>query len=434
MKSLVTLTTQTDQERNRINLFLGLQLQVAVFMSMAGVGGGTSSGDASSGSRQLLWGAMAMFSLAYIVIRSLAGRQLRISFGGWPIAIMLIYVSSSAWWSVDAALTVKRAVLLLILVVVCSVSVGLESYASCKNMFSKLIAKPMILLLGLSVLVTLLAPGRAFSDIGWRGIANHKNEAGQMMAFATVLFLYGACHKKLDRKTRIGLATLSFAGLVMAKSTTALLGLIVGVGITELIMLRPTVRQLGTWKIIFVGTLLSVSMIFFLAFQLDLLPSVEVLYSKTFEILGKSETFTGRTAIWEIVLGESRFHNPWIGGGYGAFWAGRESISGYVIMGDNLYPGQSHNGYVDIYNELGYVGAAILVILITIGLARAGRLLLANHPEGRLHLAIILLCTFLNLGESTFLRTTAFMNIIFIASFVRATALLRVQKKSTNQN
>jgi exopolysaccharide production protein ExoQ len=409
-----------------MEFFLGLQLQIALFLSMASIGlDGGSGGDGSSGSRQLFYGATAIISIGYLVINALAGRDRPFSVGGWPLTAILLYVCSSAFWSIGPAVTAKRAVLMAILLLVCGVSVGMWAKNWREDIFSRLLAKPMGLLLVLSLLLTIMAPGRAFSDIGWRGIANHKNEAGQMMAFATVLLLYGVCHDRMGKKLRAALVAIVLVGLLMAKSTTALLGLVVGVGVTEMIMLRSTIYRLGSWQIAVAGVLLITSCIVFFAYQLDLLPSSAVIYSKIFEVLGKSETFTGRTAIWEIVLGESRFHNPLIGGGYGAFWVGRESISGYVLMGDNLYPGQSHNGYVDIYNDLGLIGAGLLAVIIVIALSNAVRVSKLNHPEAKLHLAIVLLCAFLNLGESTFFRTTVFMNIVFLASFIRAAAILR---------
>lgn len=163
----------------------------------------------------------------------------------------------------------------------------------------------------------------------------------------------------------------------------------------------------------------------YFAFLLDLLPTTSTLYSHLLGAMGKSETFTGRTAIWKLVLGESRFHNTWIGGGYGGFWVGRTGVSSYAIVGDNLYPGQAHNGYIDIYNDLGILGLILLAAFLSVAFYRAGRLVALGHPEGKMHLCIPLMCVFLNLGESTLFRGTSFMNIVFLASFIRAAAVLR---------
>ncbi|WP_426191537.1 O-antigen ligase family protein [Massilia sp. DWR3-1-1] len=433
MNALTLITPQDDQAQRRLNAILGVQLQICVFMGLAGFGAADGA-DASSGGRQLIWGAMAALSIGYLVMVALAGREQRCSFGSWPIAALLVYVGASTFWSVAPAVTAKRTILLAIMILVCGVGVGRWNRDWQKDLFSKLLAKPLALLLGLSFLVTLIAPGRAFTDIGWRGITNHKNEAGQMAAVAILLLLYGTCHEKLGLKLRATLLVMVFGGLLMAKSTTGLLSLVFAVAFTEITMLRSSIRRLASWRIPLAIILLTSSALLFFAYLLNFLPSAAKMYSEIFNVLGKSETFTGRTAIWDLVLAESRFHNPWIGGGYGAFWVGRNSLSGYVLMGGGvLYPGQSHNGYVDIYNDLGFTGLGIMAILLMVALKNTLRVLSLNHPEGRLHSAILLMCIFLNLGESTFLRGTGLMGLIFLASLIRMDAIVRQDRRDARR-
>lgn len=437
MKAL-TFASSSNRSETRFDFILGLQLQIGLFVSMAGIGvidGGAGGSDASSGSRQLIWGGMAVLTIGYLVANSLAEGKRIFSYGSWWMATILAYVSASISWSVDPGVTVKRSVLLAILVLVCSVSVGQRKQDWRDDTFSRLLFTPMALLLAMSVLATLFMPRTAFTDIGWRGIASHKNEAGQMMAFATVLLLYGRCHAKLGSKTRTVLISLTLTALLLTKSTTALLGLVFGIGLTQAVTLRSTLCRLGSWRVpVYIVAMIVFCGLFF-GFQLNLLPSGQEIYTKLLNALGKSETFTGRTAIWELVLGESRFHNPWFGGGYGAFWVGRESISGYVLTGGGvLYPGQSHNGYIDVYNDLGYVGLVIILLTIISWFIDVLKILHLGHPEGRLHLAIIFMCVFLNFGESTLLRGTGLLSIVFIASFIRTKAIVASSFKERRES
>jgi O-antigen ligase len=327
----------------------------------------------------------------------------------------------------------KRCILLVLLVAVCAVTAGRGSKDWRTDIFSKLLASPVAWLMGLSLLVTAALPSYAFTDIGWRGIAGHKNEAGQIASFAVLLTLYGVCHDKLGLYVRSAIIAVSFACLVLAHSTTSLLGVVIGVAVTEIITARSTIRKLGSWKVGILGVILVTSGLVFLAFQLGLIPSVGTIYTKLLAALGKSETFTGRTAIWDLVLGETRFHSPWLGGGYGGFWNGRDSISGYVLIGD-LYPGQSHNGYVDIYNDLGYIGLGLVAFMMISVIYHSVRLIALGHPEAKFHLALVLYLLFLNLGESTLMRSVTFMNIIFFASLIRVSAIasqVRAENKRT---
>jgi len=409
----------------------GLLLQIALFDSLFSLSG--MKADDGGVSRQLLWGFLGTAGLVYLVVQGIDRHRRTIDFGGLPVAFLFGYVFLSAAWSAAPDSTVKRALVLSFVVIVAATGVGGHSTAWNKDEFSRKLVAPLFILLGLSVLLTVVAPGRAFTDIGWRGISSHKNEAGQMMAVATLLLLYGSVLVRQQRALRYCLLGLCVLFLILAKSTTSLLGLILGVGITEVLTLGSTFTRCRSWKALLLGALLVGSALLFVAHQCELLPTNGEVYSRLLNALGKSETLTGRTAIWEQVLVESRFHNVLIGTGYGGFWVGPDSISGYVRVGDGLYPGQAHNGYLDIYNELGVLGLGLLSGMLVVGAYRVQRLFALGHVEAKLHLAILLMCLFLNLGESTFFRNSQFMNIVYFASFVRTFAILRQARMAAKQ-
>lgn len=424
MKSFTSLPTVQDDARGRYASYaLGFLLQIAVFNSLIGVGSATI--DDGSLSRQLLWGCLGLVSIMYLVVSGIFHKERQFNFGGWPVALLLVYIFASTLWSTTPLTTVKRATVLMFLIAVCGVSLGTRSGDWRDEVFSKLLSVPLGVLLLLSVALTVVMPSMAFTEIGWRGVATHKNEAGQMMAFVVLLLFYGTCHDKLGLRMRAALIVLSVALLLLAESTTAMLGAVVGIAFTEVFLFRSSSRKLGSWRVPVLSVLLFATAVLFFMFLLDLLPTAHELYVKLLTGMGKSETFTGRTAIWELVIGESRFHNPWLGGGYGGFWVGRNSISGYVIIGDDLYPGQSHNGYLDVYNDLGILGLCLLATIVVVSLYRARRVLALGHAEGRIHLAIAFLCIFNNLGESTYFRGTNFLNIVFLASFIRTACILK---------
>ena len=424
MKSTTSLPSVQEEAQGRYATYaIGFLLQIAVFNSLIGVGSSTI--DDGSLSRQLLWGCLGLVSIMYLLVSAIFYKERQFNFGGWPVALLLVYIFASTLWSTTPASTVKRATVLMFLIAVCGVSLGTKSRDWRDEVFTKLLSGPMGILLLMSVALTLVMPSMAFTDIGWRGVATHKNEAGQMMAFVVLLLFYGKCHDKLGPRLRIALLGLSVALLLLAESTTAKLGAVVGIAFTEVFLFRSSSRKLGSWRVPVLGALLFAIAVLFFMYLLDLLPTANELYVKMLTGMGKSETFTGRTAIWELVIGESRFHNPWLGGGYGGFWVGRNSISGYVIIGDDLYPGQSHNGYLDVYNDMGILGLVLLALIVVVSLYRARRVLALDHAEGRIHLAIAFLCIFNNLGESTYFRGTNFLNIVFLASFIRTGCIVK---------
>jgi exopolysaccharide production protein ExoQ len=70
-----------------------------------------------------------------------------------------------------------------------------------------------------------------------------------------------------------------------------------------------------------------------------------------FQALGRNSTLTGRTDIWAAVLPMAR--NPLVGAGFESFWL---SPSVHQRLAD-LFPGlplnEAHNGYIEVYLELG---------------------------------------------------------------------------------
>jgi hypothetical protein len=82
----------------------------------------------------------------------------------------------------------------------------------------------------------------------------------------------------------------------------------------------------------------------------------------TFDIIGMFVTFTGRdvtltgrTRIWKELLAFRT--DPLIGVGYGSFWLGKR----LQILSD-IYGllNESHNGYLNVYLELGMIGLGLL--------------------------------------------------------------------------
>ena len=77
-------------------------------------------------------------------------------------------------------------------------------------------------------------------------------------------------------------------------------------------------------------------------------------------LLNRDETLTGRTEIWEKVLEIGT--NPLIGTGYHSFWLGDRAAKFWEEY--YWHPNQAHNGYLEIYINLGYLGVFFLLCLV----------------------------------------------------------------------
>ncbi len=99
------------------------------------------------------------------------------------------------------------------------------------------------------------------------------------------------------------------------------------------------------------------------------------------ETLGRNSTLTGRTEIWGQLLSLSG--NPLIGTGFESFWVGQrlERIwaTGGLLKGIN----EAHNGYLEIYLSLGWIGVVFLAGLIATGYRSVTGTLSRDSDAGR---------------------------------------------------
>lgn len=148
--------------------------------------------------------------------------------------------------------------------------------------------------------------------------------------------------------------------LVMTKSTTALIVCFFCVGCYFFIRKRHFFGDFDYVKI-FVSLLTTVLIFVWLFYIFNShLPTWKEIFAPIGTVFDKSTDLTGRTEIWALVLLSIKQH-PFFGIGYGAFWLGEGSPSQYIINVLHWVPLQSHNGYLDILNELGITGLTLLI-------------------------------------------------------------------------
>src|SRR5258708_13040108 len=107
-----------------------------------------------------------------------------------------------------------------------------------------------------------------------------------------------------------------------------------------------------------VGTFLVVLLLYSLAI-LQIVPELEVLLKPVTMLTGKDQTFSGRTAIWQVVI-DHIHRNPWWGSGYGAYWPGAEPWSPSYETVRRLYfiPNEAPTAPLHISNHLRFSSLA----------------------------------------------------------------------------
>jgi exopolysaccharide production protein ExoQ len=139
--------------------------------------------------------------------------------------------------------------------------------------------------------------------------------------------------------------------------------------------------------------------------------------------LGKDATLTGRTELWEAVLG-SIGQRAGLGYGYGAFWhTAAESESLFAAIGWRAW--HAHNAFLDLWLNLGVLGVLLFTALFVWAATAALRRLRGGaDAEAVWPLALLAFTLLTNLTESRLLEPNNLYWILFCA-VVCAPALRR---------
>jgi len=101
--------------------------------------------------------------------------------------------------------------------------------------------------------------------------------------------------------------------------------------------------------------------------------------------LGRNSTLTGRTQIWAAVLAQRI--NPVLGTGFESFWMGNRLQSVWSLSQVGIE--EAHNGYLELYLNLGWVGLTLLGMLIVTGYRNALALFRRDPVAGRLRIGFL---------------------------------------------
>jgi len=130
---------------------------------------------------------------------------------------------------------------------------------------------------------------------------------------------------------------------------------------------------------------------------------------------GKDATLTGRTPLWEelIRMGSKRY---FFGSGYDSFWLGDTMKYLWEIF--IWKPTQPHNGYIDIFLNLGIVGLIIFIILLFGTYRKIENIFINDFFYGRLLITFFVVILIYNITEALFMPagiiSFLFLSIIMV--------------------
>jgi len=320
---------------------------------------------------------------------------------------LLVFVAlaiASVAWSIDPMLTVRRLVRLVTIVLVCS-AVVLSGWHA--RRFQNILRPMLTLVLFGSIIFVVLFPTLAIHQetapelIGaWHGLATHKNGLGALASITLIFWVHAWLTREVKLLSVLIGCAIAVVCLVMSRSSTALVTTIVVMLFLFMWLRQPvTVRA----ALPYVVTIITAIILLYGLAVLHLVPALEILLEPITALTGKNLTFTGRTEIWSIIAEHIHYH-PMLGTGFAAYWTGKPMFGTdsfvFLTRMQGFYPGSAHNGYLDVINDIGWVGLACLLAYIFTYIRQSLQLLAIDFKQSALYMALFFQQVITNLSES----------------------------------
>jgi exopolysaccharide production protein ExoQ len=339
----------------------------------------------------------------------------------------LVLVPLSIVWSIDAGATIARYVSLASFVAMCFALV-VKSWHP--KRFQQLLRPLLTTILVASILFGIAYPDLAIEhglgtlDNAWRGLTSQKNEFGMLGSLAFILWFHAFLARESTWWGALAGCGIAAICVLLSRSSTSLFATAFAATLMLMLLRSPyNLRRYMPW---IVGTFAAAVVMYAVA-VLNVVPGLDVILSPFAALSGKDLTFSARSQIWAIIKEHVQL-SPYFGSGYGAYWTGEVPTSPSYIFLSRMYfyPSESHNGYLEIVNDLGFVGLACLLGYLVSYVRQALRLLKIDRNQAVLYLCFFFQQAMANLSESSWL--SANVPLVFIimtlATFCLARALV----------
>jgi O-antigen ligase len=270
-----------------------------------------------------------------------------------PMAPLLLMTVLSTAWSDFPELTIRRASHEVL------EAIALGLLATCfsnPNIVLAIFFRACLIIGCLDLFSSAVLPG-AFTDIGFAGIHDNKNTAGQFFFAALPIYLLGTLYREISGNRVLGALGIvsGVAMLVLTESKTSIGTVVFGFSFVLLargLLSRNLAVRISLALFCFLGLVGAIAVV------------VNWDYDNLLQMLVGDPTLTGRDQIWAYV--ESKFHaSPIVGVGYGAIWQTGPALLSVFKELRIPFVNEAHEGYLEIAAQLGIAGICCLSIYLT---------------------------------------------------------------------
>jgi len=270
------------------------------------------------------------------------------------------------------------------------------------------------LLIPVNVLIVKYFPdiGRQFdpwSGAGFYcGAATSKNVLGIVCLISGLLFFWDALvtwgkrkEKRMKRLLAVDIAFVIMTLWLLNLSNSATSRLCLGVGCLVIVVARTRFTRRNPTP---VKVLIPICFLVYLMLSLGFNFNAMIA-----QAVGRDPTLTHRTEIWGILVGMHT--NPILGVGYETFWLGDRLDYIWRVFAPGL--NEAHNGYLEMYLNLGLVGVLLLMGFLLSGYKLIWRRVVAGADIASLNLAVWSVMLFYNMTEVGFRSGLMWLTVLF---------------------
>jgi len=300
--------------------------------------------------------------------------------------LLLLLASLSIFWSNDATLTFKNV---LVLLEITFFAIYLGKQYSWTELFR--------FWRWVNIIIVIICVYYAVKDNQnpWSGVLGHKNQFAFIMAQTAVLWLMYTVYHRKQRKMSLGFVALSLIALNKGESGASKVLAVVLISLWGYFGFLKKLKVQWAFLSVILFMIVSVCLTIVVAENLKFI---------VVDTLNKDMTLTGRTDFWPLIVNKINEH-PVLGYGLSGFWQewrGADNPGADIIVAKTQFrPQHSHNGFLDLGLELGWLGLALFTCSFLNNVAKGVVYLSkARLPESGLPLLLLTYTLMTNFTET----------------------------------
>lgn len=395
-------------------LLLACSRSATAWLGMESVDSASAMMDGSPLERVIL-GTMLLGGLIVLFSR---GKMVRLVRANGPVFFVYLYCLFSIAWSDYPGIALRRWPRALGDVIMVLVAL---TDPHPRAAFRRLLARLEFILVPLSILFIKYYPALGMAWNPWTGSAEfigvtmNKNTLGVVCLCLGLASQWRLLAAFRECKGRARLRQVIAHGTVLAMVIYLFIRMNAMTSTSCLVMASVLMLAASTRITIRRPAIIHVLVVFMVV------ASVSVLFlgvsPGALKAIGRNPTLTERTIIWQVMLKQGS--NPVIGTGFESFWLGKRLDDIWRQTG-TLHPNEAHNGYLEVYLNLGWVGIGLLGFVLAMGYRSVIRAWRNGDPRGPLLLAFLFTALIFNCTEAAFFKMQAVAWLFLLLAILRS--------------